>query len=334
AIGLCTWIARGAPRALAVVLPVWALLVVGAALIPISEIAAPAVLVNTLTPSGLVAFSADEARAVLIVVAVLSGALFVALPQRLAWIAAVVVGVGLVLVSIDSARRVVDESAHESRAVMGSEAPEWLDAADLHGGTLLVTGDRVWTSTARTVFWNHAVAEVLRVPPAALPFPPSTAAVEIGEDGVLRTLDGDSLRRDLVVAPSTVTLAGEKVAERAVGDGETFGLTAWRPDVPVRVLRRVDGMLPNGDFGGTARITVFACAPGALDVTVLGKSGDPIRAFVDGFQVATLETPAESAATHSIPAPPYADGTRPCLFDLQTDGFAGTTTIDFRPSAG
>ena len=334
AIGLCTWIARGAPRALAVVLPVWALLVVGAALIPISEIAAPAVLVNTLTPSGLVAFSGDEARAVLIVVAVLSGALFVALPQRLAWIAAVVVGVGLVLVSIDSARRVVDESAHESRAVMGSEAPEWLDTSDLHGGTLLVTGDRVWTSTARTVFWNHAVAEVLRVPPAALPFPPSTAAVEIGEDGVLRTLDGDSLRRDLVVAPSTVTLAGEKVAERAVGDGETYGLTAWRPDVPVRVLRRVDGMLPNGDFGGTARITVFACAPGALDVTVLGKSGDPIRAFVDGFQVATLETPAESAATHSIPAPPYADGTRPCLFDLQTDGFAGTTTIDFRPSAG
>ena len=73
--------------------------------------------------------------------------------------------------------------------------------------------------------------------------------------------------------------------------------------------------------------------PGTLYITVIGKTGDPIKAYVDGFEVGTLETPAGEAATHSILAPPYADGTRLCLFDLVTEGFAGTTTIDFRPDS-
>ena len=68
-------------------------------------------------------------------------------------------------------------------------------------------------------------------------------------------------------------------------------------------------------------------------MTILGKTGDPISAYVDGFAVATLETPAEKSVRHSIPAPPYADGSRPCIFDLENPGYAGTTTIEFTPGA-
>jgi hypothetical protein len=332
AIALCAWAGRGAPRALAVVLPAWALLVAGAALIPLDEIAAPETLVNTFTPSGLAAFSEGWARALLVGGAVLAGALVVAVPRRYAWTAVAVVAVGLAVVSVDSARRVVDESAHENRAALGTEPPAWIDGAGLDDVTMLSSGDRLWTSTARTLFWNRAITEVLRVEPATLPFPAGTAGVELGEDGVLRTGDGEPLHRAVVVAPSTIVLAGEKLAERAAGDSETYGLAAWRPEEPVRVERKIDGLLPNGDFGGTARVTVFACRPGTLDVTILGKSGHPIRALVDGLEVATLETPAGEAATHSIPAPPYADGSRPCIFDLENAGFAGTTTIIFTPS--
>jgi hypothetical protein len=53
---------------------------------------------------------------------------------------------------------------------------------------------------------------------------------------------------------------------------------------------------------------------------------------VDGLQVATLDTPADSSAIHRIPTPPYADGTHACGFELQTDGYAGSTTIGFTPS--
>ena len=332
AIGLCVWIARGAPRGLPVVLPLWILLVGGAALVPLRKLAAPDTLVNTLTPSSLAVLSSGQARAALVGIAILAGAIVVAIPRSVAWLAAALVAVGLVLASVDSGRRIADASAHEDRVAAGTAAPEWLDTAEVRGATLLVTGDRLWTSTARTVFWNRAIAEVLRLRGAPSVFPPVTPVVELGEDGLLRTADGTTLRREVVVAPSTVVLAGEAVAERPAGDSEQPGLTAWRPDGPVRVIRRVDGLLPNGDFTGTVRITVFSCVPGTLDVTVLGKSGDPIRAYVDGFEVDRLETPPEESATHSIPAPPYADGSRPCVFALENEGFAGTTRIDFTPS--
>jgi hypothetical protein len=331
AIALCTWIARGAPRPLVVVLPVWAALVAGAALIPISKIAAPETLVNALTPSPLGSLSSDDARIALVAAAVVAGALFVAVPRRFAWTLAAVVGVGLALVSFDTGRRIADASAHEDRVTIGTGRQDWLDAEGLHGATLLVTGDRIWTATARTFFWNRAITEVLRVSDVELPFPSPTPSVELGDDGVLRTSEGHALARQLVVAPSTIVLAGEKRAERPAGDSETSGLVVWKPETPVRVLRRTDGFLPNGDFSGSVRITVYACPQGTLDVTILGKSGDPVLAYVDGFHLDTLETPAEGSATHRIPAPPYADGTSPCIFDLVTDGYAGTTTINFTP---
>jgi hypothetical protein len=334
AIGLCAWIARGAPRALAVVIPIWLLLVIASALVPLSEIASAGTLVNALTPSPLTGLTADQARITLVAGALAAGALVVLLPRRFAWTTAVVVGVGLALVSVDTRQRIADASEHEDRVAMGSAPPSWVDEAGLTDATLLVTGDRLWTSVARTFFWNRAIREVLRLAPATLPFPPSTPTVEAGDDGVLRTPDGKPISRDVVVTPSTITLAGEKLAERPVGDSEAYGLTAWRPATPTRMLLRVDGLLPNGDFTGNARMTVFDCRPGTLDVTILGKTGDPIRAYVDGFEVATLETPAEDAATHRIPAPPYANGKRPCIFDLENPGFAGTTTIVFSPRAG
>ena len=92
-------------------------------------------------------------------------------------------------------------------------------------------------------------------------------------------------RAPLVVTPSTITLVGNKVAARPAGDSEAYGLAAWRPEQPVRVALRTEGFLPNGDFTGTARITVYACRQGTLDVTILGKTGDPIEARVDGVAV-------------------------------------------------
>jgi hypothetical protein len=215
---------------------------------------------------------------------------------------------------------------------IGSEQPTWLDEAGLDDATLLVTGDRLWTATARTIFWNRGIVDAVRLAPATTPFPPVTASVGIGPDGALSDAFGTQLERPLVVTPSTITLVGTEVAARAAGDSEAYGLVAWRPEQPVRVALRTEGFLPNGDFSGTARITVYACRQGTLDVTVLGKSGDPIEARVDGFAVRQLDTPNGAATTYRIPAPPYANGTRPCVFELVNSGYAGTTTIAFSPA--
>jgi hypothetical protein len=333
AIALCAWIVRGAPRSHRVVVPVWAALVLLAALVPLDQLVSPGSIVNTLTPAPLASLgSASAERLALVAAALVAGALVLFLPRRLAWIGAVVVGAGLVLVSADTARRIADASAHEQRTTIGSAPPSWLDDAGIHDAAILVTGDRLWTSVARTVFWNRSLHEVLRLSPAEVPFPPDTTSVEIGDDGIVRTADDRELDRPVVVTPDTMTLAGERLAEHPAGDSEAPGLVAWRAEAPVRVeLQRV-GFLPNGDFSGRAEITVFGCRPGTLDVTILGKTGDPVRAYVDGLQVATLDTPAGSSAIHRIPTPPYADGTRACGFELQTDGYAGSTTISFTPS--
>jgi 4-amino-4-deoxy-L-arabinose transferase-like glycosyltransferase len=332
AIALCAWVARGAPREYPVVGPAWAALVLLAALVPLDQLVSPGSLVNTLTPAPLASLGSEGAqRLVLVAAALAAGALVLFLPRRFAWATAAIVGIGLALVSADTARRIADASEHERRATIGSGPPSWIDDAGLDGASMLATGDRSWTSVARTVFWNRSLREVLHLAPADVPFPPETTSVEIGDDGVLRTADGRALERPLVVAPDGLTLAGERVAEHAAGDAEVPGLLAWRPEQPVRALWSRAGFLPNGDFTDHAQITVYACRPGTLDVTILGKTGDPVRAYVDGLQVATLETPAGQSAIHRIPTPPYADGTHACGFELQTDGYAGSTTIVFTP---
>jgi 4-amino-4-deoxy-L-arabinose transferase-like glycosyltransferase len=333
AIGLCAWIGAGAPREAVVVVPVWTALVLGAAFVPISHLATPATLVDTLTPAPLAELSQDNARLALIVAALLAGAVVLFVPSRRAWVAAAVVGVGLALISADTAQRIADESTREDHVATGTEPPSWIDAAGVRDATMLVTGDRLWTATARTTFWNRGIREVMRLGVDSLPFPPVTPVVDVADDGVVVTSDGTPLERAIVVAPSTITIAGEKLAERRVGLSETGGLVAWRTYGPVRLLMRVDGLLPNGDFTGAVRLTLYDCRPGTLDITILGKSGHPVRAWVDGREAPPLETPAGEAATHHIPAPPQANGSRPCIYDLETDGFAGTTTIGFTPSS-
>jgi hypothetical protein len=332
AIALCTWIARGAPAERRVVVPAWGVLVLLAAVVPLEQLVAPGSIVNTLTPAPLSALGSETARrTALVLAAVAAGALAVFLPRRLAWIGAVVVGSGLALVSVDTARRIDDASAHEQRAAIGSTPPAWLDDAGLQDAMLLVTGDRIWTSDARTIFWNRSVRDVLRIRPAEVPFPPDVPTATVGDDGVLRAADGRSIERSLVVAPDSMMIAGTRIAERPQGDGDAPGLVAWHPQEPLRIELQRSGFLPNGDFTHGAQITVYGCRPGTLDVTILGKTGDPVRASVDGIQVATLQTPAGGSAIHRIPTPPYADGTHACGFQLDTDGYAGTTTIVFTP---
>ena len=331
-VGTAVWVSRGAPRAVWVVAAVGAAIVAGAALVPIDQLASPTTLPNTPTPAVLDALGNGWGRAALVVVALAAVALVALLPQRLASVALVAVGVGLALLSVDSGRRIADASAHEQRVALGSEPPSWLDDAGVRDATLLLTGDQLWTTTARTIFWNHAIDEAIRVAPETTPFPPLTTSVDIGPDGVLRTADGSPLDRDVVVTPSTFTLAGDRIAERQVGDSEAQGFVAWRTNGPVRVVLRREGFLPNGDFTGRALVTVYGCRPGTLDLTILGKTGDPVAVGIDGIAVAQLETPAGAAVTHRVATPPYADGSRPCVFALDNPGYAGSTTIAFSPS--
>ena len=84
AIGLCAWISRGAPRALPVVLPLWGLVVVGAATVPIAQLATPETLPNAPTAAGLMRLGSEGwARAALVAAALVAGALVARAPAAL-----------------------------------------------------------------------------------------------------------------------------------------------------------------------------------------------------------------------------------------------------------
>ena len=89
------------------------------------------------------------------------------------------------------------------------------------------------------------------------------------------------------------------------------------------------GFLPNGDFIDKARVIVYGCQRGQLEITLLGKSGAPIYSYVDGANRRTFDLLSRATAKEVIPSPAYVDGTHPCTYDLETNGLVGSTRIAY-----
>jgi hypothetical protein len=108
-------------------------------------------------------------------------------------------------------------------------------------------------------------------------------------------------------------------------------MALWRVEPPLRMSRRVTGLRPNGDLHGeeAARIEVFSCEPGELQLTLLGKQGLPTRIRMGRAILAERAIPPGEVWRVAVPAPKRADGSGRCVFVLETDGLVGSTRIDF-----
>jgi hypothetical protein len=140
---------------------------------------------------------------------------------------------------------------------------------------------------------------------------------------------------EYLAAPANVAVVGDRVVD-VPGAEDQPGISLWRVEQPVRLRQRVIGMRPNGDlYGGeSALIKVFACGPGRLELTLLGKQGLPTRVLLDGQVVAERAIPPDAVWRPSIPGPADADGTSECVFRLQSDGLVGSTRVEWVPEAG
>jgi hypothetical protein len=94
--------------------------------------------------------------------------------------------------------------------------------------------------------------------------------------------------------------------------------------------RRITGLRPNGDLHGgeAARIEVFGCEPGELQLTLLGKQGLSTRIRSGGTILAERAIPPGSVWRVAVPAPESADGTAGCVYVLETDGLVGSTRVE------
>jgi hypothetical protein len=286
----------------------------------------------TLLPFGELADEGDIAfRGGLIALGLLLAVVFLLLPRRLLSAAAVLVAVGFVASSAYAAREIDRLSHLELSHAFGSADRRWVDRTGVTPVLLLDTGEQPSTSIARLTFWNRSIRRLIRlegVPAQALPQVP----VSIRSDGALLDASEREISAPYVLLPATIALAGERLAsspptEIAPGSG------LWHVEEPLRLVSRTEGFTPVGDFG-RAKVVVYPCGPGALELTLLGKEGFPIRLGVNGFPWQTVELQPGGVWSGAVPSLRPGGERLPCLFELESNGLVGSTRVEWVPSAG
>ena len=332
-LGLCIWIARGGPRPAGVVLPLALAATAALVTLPKSrvETVSSAHDALTLLPLGDLAEQGEVAfRGGLLALGLVSVGVFILLPRRLLAAGAAVVAVGFIAVSLQAAREIDRLSGLERAHDFGAADRRWVDHAGIAPVLHLDTGEQPSTSAARTVFWNRSIRRQLRlegVPAQALP----QAPVSIRLDGALVDGSGREVSAPYMVLPATIALDGERVASSPPTDIAP-GSGLWRVDDPLRLISRIEGFTPIGDFG-RAKVIVYPCGPGALELTLLGKDGFPIRLSVNGFPWQTLELGPGDFWSGAVPSLRPAGQVIPCLFELESDGLVGSTRVEWVPRA-
>jgi hypothetical protein len=268
-------------------------------------------------------------RAGIIGVTVVASAAFALVPARRIRVLVIALATGLALISIGASREIGRHSRLEEAKAFGNAEPDWIDAAAKDEKVaLLNTGDREWPIFPRTVFWNRRVTTVAQFPRAPGSGAMPQVRVDPGTDGILHTADGGTLEEPLVAAPSGVALAGTPVAVGIPTSGAT-NLVLWRVTSPARLDSVVSGVAANGDFASSVYITVYACGPGRLELTLLGKSGGPVAIRANGIPQETVVPPPNGLWRGAVPAPPTRDGVSVCVFELAPSGLVGSTRIAF-----
>jgi Dolichyl-phosphate-mannose-protein mannosyltransferase len=330
-LALMLWIERGAPRP-----QPWISVAAGVVAAPVLFLPVR-VLSNDLTAHN--AFmtiplarlqehsSASTSQTAYAVGAAVIVALFVLLPARAAPLFAAVVALGLLGASITATRDVERLARLERASVFSAADPSWVDEAARRPVTLFYTGERTWPDVWQQLFWNERITRVLSQPTLQVPGPLPQTAVAPDGAGFLRN-GSQRVDAGLILAAPGVVFRGEPVARLPASFDQT-GLVLWRVDRPAQVSLWRTGVKPNGDLLGGARVTVYGCDPGQLELTLLGKEGKPLRISRDGLLVRELTVPSGGVAHIAVPAPSDANGTRPCVYDLASMGLMGSTRIDF-----
>ena len=332
AVGLAAWATNGAPRSSRVVVALGVVVLGLIAIISPLELSPPTAMFDALGTTPLRRLIGHEGLARLaLVVVTLGGVVAVArMPRRAFAVLPALVIAAMVATSIDASVVTARLSAAEERDALGGVERDWVDRNTSGPVTLFLTGERPWTTETRTLFWNRSIDEILSV--ADVPGGAAVNAPAVGidpESGLVRDAAGRTLSRQIVAAPSTVTLAGDQLAVMPPGSAHSPGLVLWRVSAPLRVTLRVSGLLPNGDFGGRMAVSVPACRRGHLEATLIGKSGDPIDVTVNDIVYDTLSVPAGTTPTVKIPSRPNADGVTACTFVFETPGYVGSTRIAY-----
>lgn len=333
-VAFAVWLQRGLPRPQPFTSVVTLGIAAAALLLPLNRVTVPAAYADSpsMIPLERLSHHLTHSTFETLYACAAGGMLLLAvlLPRGARLLLPALVAAGLVGASLVASTQIRDRS-HVERARTFAGAPvTWIDDAGAKDAALLLTGQRYWPSAWEELFWNPSIRKVVRLRGTENPGVVPQIVVTADEAGRLRTKTDGVVRASYVAAPSSVAPVGDLVAS-VPPSFDQIGIQLWRTTSPLQLSYRLSGFKPNGDVYGRedARVRVFSCGRGRLELTLLGKQGLPTRILVDGRVAAQRSIPPGEVWRPSVPTPGSANGSRTCVYTIASDGLIGSTRVDF-----
>ena len=210
-LAFALWLDRGAPRPQPLTTIVALVTAAGLLVLPIRRLADAMTIHDTLEliPLERLAPGTRELAFALLVAAAI--ALFTLLPRRAVGLLVPLVFVLLTATSAIAAREAARQSSLRETALLGG-SPSWVDDAGIGRAVYLYAGEPRWTVVWQHLYWNRSIDEVWTLAGSPVPGPLPQQPVFPRSDGRLASASG-LVDAPAVVAPTSVTLVGERVAE-------------------------------------------------------------------------------------------------------------------------
>jgi hypothetical protein len=312
AIACTVWVARGAPRRLAVAAVAGAACLLLLFVFPFERFAALAA-----TPSnfsliplyGLTGSLDLDLIAPLGAAAVLVACL--AVPRATIPLLLVLGAVA----SVSASRFVAHESGVVQDLAVGTEK-QWIDPLADGPVAFLYSGDLHWETVWQSSFWNPGVRTVYGLLGAEVPGGIPQRAVGPFEEGRLVFNEGQQAEARYALASDRVQLVGERLG------GSTAGYSLWRVRRPFRVATWAEGVDASGTAGsGEVDFQVYACRAGAVEGEIVSAEPRALEILRNGERYGRIDLEARAPKAVSVPlVVPAPAGHRRCTVTLRGTG--------------
>jgi hypothetical protein len=324
------WFARTMPRPQPATAVVALLVCLPAATLPIRHLAVRAAVPDSFMVVGLLDFSRRTSVAVMAhawlaaVVVVILLALLV--PGRYAPLFVVLVITSLCVASLLAQRSVASAAAYDRADFFGRSSPQWID---VHGRSILYVDDNdvLWNDVLHQIYWNPEITGLALLRHRSQL--PEGFVVGIRGDGRIFRKDGRPLTDTTVVAPRRLTFVGDQLQQLTQGQDEP-GLIVWRLRGAPRLSMRTNGVLTGDEISVTAKITVYACGHGALELRLASQDGPAkINLSLDNSKSVQTLVKDKTPQRIFIPVQGKRDRRTACVFYLSPQGTFLLTKIAF-----
>ena len=319
-LGLCLWLARGAPRT-RVAATVVALAVAGLVLtLPLGKLVHKAALPDAFSLVPVWQLGSYEA-----VVWGFTGAAvlaFALLPARLLVVIPVALGVLFVVSSVAVSRYVANEAAQLKASFFGAQDPEWVDKSATGMSSYFYDGEPHWNAVWEYVFWNRDIRRVYVLNGASrVPGPMPQRMVDPFPLGELAAGAPPN-----VLGSTAFTFTGRPIASVEQSGLIHRGLVLWKTEPPLRLSTVAVGVQGSGDIYSNASLTKYGCTGGRFEATFVAK-GSPVTVRLDSGAVQVEKTlQPEEIWRPSIPA---GIGPSTCQLSIAPSGLVGSTRLEY-----